>query len=318
MSSAEPGPPNDPVKEYKEKLRDRVDELNMQTCEYPKISIENDVDMDPFPTNFEFIISNHAVASIPEVSEKYCGCKIDCMKNVSKKKGESKKTCFKRHGFERHEFPYKNNKESFGGNGKKHSILKDYLIKSNCKFIRECNKICECLPTCGNRVVQNGSSLELCIYKTENMGWGVKTLEGIPKGAFVIEYVGEVCSHKEIKRRSDKYGSDDTYLYNINGGNLENPNVIDATYYGNVSRFINHSCKPNLQMQNVLINSSESTHRIAFFATKNIKQNEILTVDYALELSGDADDEPLSKDKFKCLCGKSCRGYMLQKKYINL
>ena len=73
--------------------------------------------------------------------------------------------------------------------------------------IYECNKRCKCGPNCSNRVVQKGRKVKLCIYKTDNgMGWGVKTLENIRKGTFVVEYVGEVIKEKEAEERGKKYG----------------------------------------------------------------------------------------------------------------
>ena len=49
--------------------------------------------------------------------------------------------------------------------------------------------------------------MKLCIYRTENgCGWGVKTLENIKKGSFVVEYVGEVISNEEAEERGKKYG----------------------------------------------------------------------------------------------------------------
>ena len=73
--------------------------------------------------------------------------------------------------------------------------------------IYECNKRCKCGPNCANRVVQKGRKVKLCIYKTDNgMGWGVKTLENIRKGTFVVEYVGEVIKEKEAEERGKKYG----------------------------------------------------------------------------------------------------------------
>ena len=49
--------------------------------------------------------------------------------------------------------------------------------------------------------------MKLCIYRTENgCGWGVKTLENIKKGTFVVEYVGEVISNEEAEERGRKYG----------------------------------------------------------------------------------------------------------------
>lgn len=54
---------------------------------------------------------------------------------------------------------------------------------------------CKCGPTCSNRVVQKGSLITSCVFKTANKGWGVKTLQAIPRGTFVMEYVGEVIKY---------------------------------------------------------------------------------------------------------------------------
>ena len=49
--------------------------------------------------------------------------------------------------------------------------------------------------------------MKLCIYQTDNnCGWGVKTLENIKKGSFVVEYVGEVITNEEAEERGKKYG----------------------------------------------------------------------------------------------------------------
>lgn len=49
------------------------------------------------------------------------------------------------------------------------------------------------------------------------------------------------------------------------------PLCIDAAYYGNESRFINHSCDPNLKSFNIITDIEGYTyHRIGLFATKQI------------------------------------------------
>ena len=113
--------------------------------------------------------------------------------------------------------------------------------------------------------MQNGSKYKLCIFKTTNKGWGVKTLETIPKGAFVSEYVGEVVTEDNAKARQVKYGN--TYFYLLNFDNFESPKEIDATVKGNASRFVNHSCNPNCEVYNVYVNCLDpSLPRIAYFA----------------------------------------------------
>ena len=75
--------------------------------------------------------------------------------------------------------------------------------------IFECNKRCKCGPKCSNRVVQKGRKVKLSIYRTSNgCGWGVKTLENIKEGAFVVEYVGEVITSEEAEQRGKKYGEE--------------------------------------------------------------------------------------------------------------
>ncbi|ORY39050.1 SET domain-containing protein [Rhizoclosmatium globosum] len=56
---------------------------------------------------------------------------------------------------------------------------------------------------------------------------------------------------------------------------------IDTTYSCNYTRFINHSCKPNLRAILVFQRSKvKSPPRIAFFALHTIKADSELTVDY--------------------------------------
>ena len=53
-------------------------------------------------------------------------------------------------------------------------------------------------------------------------------------------------------------GSDDKIIYTKNEKYINNkynneffPLIIDATFYGNETRFINHSCDPNLKTFNI-------------------------------------------------------------------
>lgn len=56
---------------------------------------------------------------------------------------------------------------------------------------------------------------------------------------------------------------------------------IDARRYGNIARFINHSCDPNLIPVKVYIDHQDLKFpRIAFFAARDIQINEELAFDY--------------------------------------
>jgi histone-lysine N-methyltransferase SETDB1 len=51
--------------------------------------------------------------------------------------------------------------------------------------------------------------------------------------------------------------------------------ILDAKHYGSISRFYNHSCKPNVHIQNVFINSHDPRFPvIALFACRNIRAGE--------------------------------------------
>ncbi|GKB19344.1 histone-lysine N-methyltransferase ASHH3-like protein isoform X1, partial [Tanacetum coccineum] len=129
---------------------------------------------------------------------------------------------------------------------------------------------------------------------TEKCGSGVVAEEDIMRGEFVIEYVGEVIDDKTCEERlwrMKRQGETNFYLCEIN-----RDMVIDATYKGNKSRYINHSCSPNTEMQKWRIDGET---RIGIFATRNIKMGEHLTYDYQFVQFG-ADQD--------CHCGAvGCR-----------
>ena len=92
---------------------------------------------------------------------------------------------------------------------------------------------------------------------------------------------------------------------------------VDAMFYGNESRFINHSCDPNVQPFNISGEAaSDAVNRIGLFAWKNIHAGDEITIDYQWDKGGEiALDIP---SDIKCLCGSNkCRGYLIQAKKID-
>ncbi|KAK6993691.1 histone-lysine N-methyltransferase SUV39H2 [Biomphalaria glabrata] len=156
--------------------------------------------------------------------------------------------------------------------------------------IYECNKMCKCGPDCVNRVVQKGRKFKLCIFRTDNSrGWGVKTLQRIKEGSFVVEYVGEVITNEEAEVRGKYYDAvGHTYLFDLDFNESDEPYTVDAGKYGNVAHFINHSCDPNLEVHVVWINTLDpQLPHICLFAKRDIQANEELTFDY---MSGNVSD----------------------------
>ncbi|XP_073324977.1 histone-lysine N-methyltransferase SETMAR [Pagrus major] len=147
----------------------------------------------------------------------------------------------------------------------------------------ECNALCTCSDACSNRVVQSGPRVRLEVYSTKNRGWGVRTLEAIPHGMFVCEYAGEVINFEEARRRQLAQRSEDNnYIIAVRehaGGGSVTETFVDPAVVGNVGRFLNHSCQPNLYMQPVRVHSV--VPRLALFAGRDIDAQEELTFDYS-------------------------------------
>ena len=73
--------------------------------------------------------------------------------------------------------------------------------------------------------------------------------------------------------------------------------LIDATDKGNASRFINHSCDPNCEIQRW---TTGSTTSVGIFANRDILEGEELTFDYQFERVGNT--------TMPCFCGSpKCR-----------
>uniref|UniRef100_A0A4W5N1J2 Euchromatic histone-lysine N-methyltransferase 2 n=1 Tax=Hucho hucho TaxID=62062 RepID=A0A4W5N1J2_9TELE len=174
---------------------------------------------------------------------------------------------------------------------KDHRLLQEFN-KIEPPLIFECNLACSCYRTCKNRVVQAGIKVRLQLYRTEKMGWGVRALQDIPQGTFICEYVGELISDAEADVRED-----DSYLFDLDNKDGE-VYCIDARYYGNISRFINHLCDPNIIPVRVfMLHQDLRFPRIAFFSSRDILTGQELGFDY-----GDRFWDIKSK-YFTCQCG---------------
>ncbi|VAH86214.1 unnamed protein product [Triticum turgidum subsp. durum] len=196
-------------------------------------------------------------------------------------------------------------------------------------LIYECGPSCKCPPTCRNRVGQHGISFRLQVFKTTSMGWGVRSLDFIPTGRFVCEYIGELLDNEDAQERGN-----DEYLFLIgnnyydvsrwdnlqktipslmNGPGEEEENffAVDALKCGNLARFINHSCTPNLFTQNVLYDhDNKGMPHIMLFACEDIQPLEPLSYDYNYTIDGVHDSEGNIKKK-RCLCGSvECTGWL--------
>ncbi|XP_063804134.1 histone-lysine N-methyltransferase SETDB1-like [Pseudophryne corroboree] len=83
--------------------------------------------------------------------------------------------------------------------------------------------------------------------------------------------------------------------------------IIDAKLEGNLGRYLNHSCSPNLFVQNVFVDTHDLRFPwVAFFASKRIRAGTELTWDYNYEVGS------VESKKLLCCCGSTeCRGRLL-------
>ena len=113
--------------------------------------------------------------------------------------------------------------------------------KENPKTI---NQLIQHLPQSAIRHYQRLDSAQKLTYiRNGSVGKGMFAGEHINRNTIIIEYIGEVISREEELERTKNYegnGWEHRYFLSMN----ENT-TIDATMFGNDSRFINHGCYPN-------------------------------------------------------------------------
>ncbi|KAG6418511.1 hypothetical protein SASPL_120715 [Salvia splendens] len=255
-----------------------VDDISLEKEKF-KVRAMNGVD-DEHPPPFTYTIKN----VYPHLYwlEEPAGC--DCVDGCS---DSVQCPCIKKNGGE---IPYNENGQ---------------LLKSMTNgVIHECGPSCKCPPSCMNRVSQGGTHPELEIFKTKSMGWGVRSRNHILPGSFICEYVGEILSETEANQKIGK----DEYLFDMcHGKSQDDDYALDAASYGNIGRFINHSCDPNVFTQKVFYDHEDKKMpHIMFFAGKKIPARHELMNDYNYANVIDAHGKLKSK---ACHCGsRKCKG----------
>ncbi|XP_024908759.1 histone-lysine N-methyltransferase EHMT1 isoform X2 [Cynoglossus semilaevis] len=242
------------------------------------ITCVNGVDSEPCPENFKYIPDN-CVTSPVNINKdithlQHCSCKDNCSSSNCVC-GQLSLQCW------------------YDSEGR---LPLDFCQREP-PVLFECNHVCSCWRTCRNRVVQNGIRVRLQLYRTQTMGWGVRAMQDIPQGTFICEYVGEVISDAEADKREN-----DSFLFTLDD-KVGDVHCIDGRLYGNIGRFINHLCEPNILAVRVFTMHQDLRFpRIAFFSSRPIKSGDQLGFDY-----GDHYWKVKSK-YFSCQCGSlKCR-----------
>ncbi|PIA64656.1 hypothetical protein AQUCO_00100249v1 [Aquilegia coerulea] len=295
-----PGQPELPVEELKKSTKTRVlrvDDIS-RGKETMAIGAVNTID-DEIPPTFEYITNMIYPPWYKLTPPKGCKCKDNCA-------DPTKCYCAVKNGGE---IPFNHN---------------GAIVQAK-PLVYECGPSCGCPPSCYSRVSQLGIKFQLEIFKTKSRGWGVRSLNSIPSGSFICEYTGELLRDNEAEQRTNN----DEYLFDI-GRNYNDqafweglsklmpPDLrtsfssntvedvaftIDGAQCGNVGRFINHSCSPNLYAQNVLYDHDDKRlPHIMLFAAENIPPLHELTYHYNYVL-GQVRDANGNVKKKSCYCG---------------
>jgi len=147
------------------------------------------------------------------------------------------------------------------------------------------------------------SSRRIAVRRSGVHGKGVFAVGPIKAGERLLEYKGERISWKEALRRHPKEPNHTFYFA------LEDGRVIDGKVDGNSARWINHSCAPNCEAEEV-------DGRVYIHALRDIDEGEELFYDYGLVI--DARQTKKLKREYECRCGaRKCRGTMLAPKKKN-
>ncbi|WOL06195.1 hypothetical protein Cni_G14927 [Canna indica] len=262
-------------------------DMSMGKENFP-ILLFNDIDDDQEPLLYEYLPRPvFPVDAFQGKANSDTGNGCECTSNCS-----AGCYCAKKNGGE---FPY-------DGNG--------FLTKGK-PVIYECNNWCRCPPTCPNRVSQRGVKHRFEVFRSNETGWGVRSLDLIRAGQFVCEFSGIVLTSEQTEILSTK-GHCLVHPGQFPGrwvewGDISDvfpdyvpPNFpplpglnfsIDVSRSRNVACYLSHSGSPNVFVQFVLFDHNNLLYPHAMiFAMENIPPLRELSIDY-----GVGGDEPVEK-----------------------
>ena len=147
------------------------------------------------------------------------------------------------------------------------------------------------------------SSRKLVVRRSGVHGKGVFAAQPLRAGERLLEYKGQRISWKEAVRRHPHNPDEPNHTFYFA---LEDGRVIDGNVDGNSARWINHSCAPNCEAE-------EIDGRVFIQALRDISADEELFYDYGLVID-ERRTKKLQKE-YACRCGaRKCRGPMLAPK----
>ena len=107
---------------------------------------------------------------------------------------------------------------------------------------------------------------------------GVFADQAFEQNDFIGFYVGEAITDKEEKQRHDNLNSwtSSSYIFQTNSKYFK---IIDAQYFGNKTRFVNHLTEKFANAKVFVIKVRDES-MVIFYARKKIEEGEELFFDY--------------------------------------
>jgi len=122
-----------------------------------------------------------------------------------------------------------------------------------------------------------------------------------------LRYVGEVLTDEMLDERMATHARTHPNDVNMYVMELESGLYLDARQKGNVSRFINHSCEGNCELQKWIVSG---VTRIGIFAMVDIPAGTALSYDYSFSTN--------EHGRFRCKCGSArCRGSLSAQGFVD-
>jgi uncharacterized protein len=108
------------------------------------------------------------------------------------------------------------------------------------------------------------------LWINDEVGYGLYSSSELLPGAFIGEYTGLVCTNNPYYKMSN-------YCFHYPIIESNQALSINAESYGNLTRFINHSFTPNLDILHAF---HEGLYHVILVTNRSIKQGEHFTYNY--------------------------------------
>lgn len=244
----------DPENEFKViKPRMKISDIS-EGLEFKPITCVNNINcMTPY--KLSYLISREPMSDVRlNVDGNFlCGC--DCTDNCLDK---LKCACWKMTRDAQHVLPNLYNNENIGYNYRR---LSEGVVTG----IYECNKLCKCSNSCLNRVVQHPITHRLQLYMTKKKGWGVRSLDDIPKGSFICSYIGQLLTEAKANHEGKILG--DQYLADLDF--IETVEQIKSDYESDVYMSDEENGSDSMNLSDCMFTNVSDSSDEEFVLSKN-------------------------------------------------